>query len=257
MPPATPQPLPENAGLAFVGETLWPPAAVTTAQVRAIETARNPTGRPNSDVLRHIIGYKLGHAQEHRSIDFPDQSTAQEAALYQMPWQLLRTQLQDPAGRWWLNPFAQRELRTTLARLERYLATPLAAPDPAWDWIDSNRLPDDSLLVVARDDDFAQGLLSSRLFLLWWRQCSAKVSPPSRVASFPFPWPPATRLSSLSRTQEEQRLTLARAARGADLEQLNAAATAAYGWPAQLTGDEALDRLKALHQHRSAVGRDR
>jgi hypothetical protein len=249
--------LPENAGLAFVGETLWPPAAVTAAQVRAIASARNPTGRPNSDVLRHVIGYKSGRAQEHHSIDFPDHTTAHEAALYQKPWQLLRTQLQDPAGRWWLNPFAQRELRTALARLERYLATPLAAPDPAWNWIDSNRLPDDSLLVVARDDDFAQGMLSSRLFQLWWRQGSAKVSPPSRVASFPFPWPPATRLSTLSRTQEEQRLTLARAARGTDLEQLNAAATAAYGWPAHLPDEELLLNLTELNRQRAAAGRDR
>jgi hypothetical protein len=257
MTTAAPPPLLENAGLAFVGERPWSPASVSAAQAHALEAARNPTGRPNRDVLRDFIGCKSGHGSRRCQIDFPEYFTAQEAALYLQPWQLLRSQLKDPVGPWWLNPHAQRELRTALARLERYLAFPLAAPDPAWDWIDSNLLPDESLLVVARDDDFTHGLVGSRLFQLWWRQHSSKVSPQSLVASFPFPWPPATLLSALTRTQEEQRLTLARAARSADLAQLNTAAIAAYGWPVDLPDEALLARLLELHRRRAAEGRDR
>lgn len=254
MIPAAIRPLPENAGLAFVGEPSWLPAVVTAAQAHAIEAARNPTGRPNNDVLRRFIGFKSGRTHEHRQIDFPAHFTAQEAALYLEPSRQLRARLRNPVGPWWLNPHAQPELRTSLARLERYLATPLAAKEPTWDWIDSNLLPDDSLLVVARDDDFTHGLLSSRPFQLWWRQHSSNFSPTMIVAAFPFPWPPATLLSSLTRTQEEQRLALARAARGADLEQLNSAAAAAYDWPADLPDDELLARLSALNRSRTPAG---
>ena len=74
------------------------------------------------------------------------------------------------------------------------------------------------------------------------------------VAAFPFPWPPATLLSSLTRTQEEQRLALARAARGADHEQLNSAAAAAYGWPADLPDHELLALLSALNRSRTPAG---
>jgi len=254
MTPAAPQPLAENAALAFVGETPWPPAVVTAAQSRAIESARNPTGRPNSDVLRHFIGAQSGRQHGHRQIDFPFHFTEQEAALYLKPCQQLRSRQQASSGAWWLNPHANRELRTSLARLERYLAMPLAASDPAWDWVDSMLLPDDSLVVVARDDDFTHGLLSSQLFQLWWHQHAARVSPTVIVTSFPFPWPPATLLSSLTRVQEEQRLDLARAARSADLDRLNSAATAAYGWPGDLADDELLAKLTELNRQRSPAG---
>ena len=45
----------------------------------------------------------------------------------------------------------------SLARRTRYLATPLGG-EPEWAWVEPELWPDDSLLVVARDDDFAHGL---------------------------------------------------------------------------------------------------
>ena len=254
MTPAAPQTLLENAGLAFLGEQSWTPAVVTAAEARALATARNPTGRPNHDVLRRLTGVKSGRPHEPWQIDFPPHYTEQEAALYLEPCRQLRSQRQDSTVRWWLNPSAQPELRTALARLERFLATPLAAAVPTWDWIDSNLLPDDSLLVAARDDDFVHGLLGSRLFQVWWREHRLHVSPPTVVASFPFPWSPGTLLSSLSRLQEEQRLALARAARGADPEQIHRAAAAAYGWPLDLPDEELLAHLTDLNHSRSLAG---
>lgn len=250
MTPASPSPLSENADLAFRGETPWAPAAITASQAHTLEAARNPTGRPNGDVLRRMIGYQDERIQEHWQVDFPPHFTAQEAALYLEPSRLLRSRLTAAAGPWWQNPQTQPALRTALARLERFLVSPRSKRAPNWAWQTSDLLPDESLLVVARDDDFTHGLLQSHIFQLWWAEYSPRLSPPAILAAFPFPWPPATWLSSLSREQEELRLALARAARSTDQEQVNSAATAAYGWPADLPADELLAHLTVLNRQR-------
>ena len=241
----TPAPRPENTGLIFIGEQLWPPARLTADQAQHFAGAINPTGRLNSDVIQRCLSLISGHPSEHWQINFPFHGTESEANLYTGPSRHLKSTQPVTTGEWWRNPHAKIELRTSLARLERSLVTPLAATELTWTWIDSEVLPDTHFLVVARDDDFTHGLLSSPLFSSWW-QHFASLSPIDRVAAFPFPWPPRTLLSSLTRQQEEQRLNLARAARSNDPEQLATAATAAYGWSTHLTTSDLLERLIAL-----------
>jgi hypothetical protein len=243
--------LAENAGLAFIGEKPWTPALLNARLTRFIEHAPNPTGRPNSDVLRRFIGLKSGLPHERWQVDFPPYSTEQEAALYVEPCRQLRSQLDDFAGQWWLSPHARTALRTAVARLERYLATPLAGDNPAWNWVDSNLLPDDSLLIVARDDDFTYGLLRSQTFRLWWGRHAPHLSLVEVVSTFPFPWAPATLLSSLTREQEEHRMAVTRAARGVDQARIDSAVSAAYGWPGSLADDETLAHLAELNRRRA------
>lgn len=242
---------PENAGLAFIGESIWPPARLTAKQARQLAAASNPTGRLNSDVIQRGLSLKSGHPSEHWQIDFPLHGTEAEANLYAAPSRHLKSNQPATTGEWWRNPHAKIELRTSLARLERSLVTPLAATELTWTWIDSEVLPDANFLVVARDDDFTHGLLSSPLFQIWW-QHSGSLAPIDRIASFPFPWPPRTLLSALTRPQEEQRLALARAARSGDLAQLSAAANAAYGWPPHLPAPTLREHL--IDQARSRPG---
>ena len=75
--------------------------------------------------------------------------------------------------------------------------------------------------------------------------------PAHAVASYPFPWPPGTGLSALTAAQEEHRHAIARAIRGNDAENLNAAVAAAYGWPADLEDAELLKRLGELNRARA------
>ena len=162
--PLSPHPLPENTGLAFLGETEWTPAVIESGQAKAIFAARNPAGRPNSDVLRSFVGKTGRRPREHWQIDFPAHYREQEAALHERPFALLKEQIGRPNSSWWINPHAQPPLRHALARLDRFLATALNLPEPAWSWIDSEHLPDSSLLVVARDDDFTHAVLQSAAF---------------------------------------------------------------------------------------------
>ena len=246
MPAWLPSSLSENQELAFVGETPWPPAQITPAEARTILAARNPAGRPNSDVVRHLVGCKNERRNESIQIDFPHYFSAQEAALYVHPFtRLTRTKISP-----WQNPKAKIGMRTALAKLERYLATPFDSAVPAWDWIESRLLPVDTLLAVARDDDFIHGVLQSRVFPAWWRRWLPALSSAEIVMSFPFPWPPATTLSALTRAQEEHRLAVARAVRSGAQASLDAAVVAAYGWPDELSDDATMAELAALHGRR-------
>lgn len=236
-------PLPENAGLAFLGEVTWPPAQLTDREAKKLLAAANACGRPNIDVLRGHLAVVDGEPVESCQVDFPAYFTAQEAALYEQPFALL----QKRAGTW-VNPHTNPALRRALARVSRWLALPADATAPDWRWIEEELLPDASLLVVARDDDFTHGVLSSRPFALWWTQHGGQ--PVFAVESFPFPWPPATPLGALSKTQEEHRHSIVRATRAGNTDALNAAVLTAYGWAADLDDAELLEKLAALNRAR-------
>ena len=242
--PALPKPLVENAGLAFSGERPWPAAQLNDVQAEKLAAAVNRCGRPNSDVLRRRLAVVDGTPAENWQLDFPTHFTDQEAALYEQPFGRL-------AGAW-RNPQAQPELRRALARLSRYLAMPADAERPDWVWVEDERLPDASLVVVAREDDFMHGLLSSAPFAAWHAAHRATLPPDRVVESFPFPWPPSTSLNALTSAQEESRHAVARAIRAGNVDALNEAVARAYGWPAGEGGAEALERLTSLHSQRMA-----
>lgn len=236
----TPSSLPENTGLTWLGEPIPASARLSTTVRKKLLSARNPCGRPNADVMRPCATCERGQLREYWVVDFPPDMDAQEARLYAEPFRLAPR----AAGQ-------NRALRNALARRDRYLATPVAAEFPDWLWLDSGTLPDDTLLTVARDDDFTHGILSSHPFALWWQQHHLPANPTRAMASFPFPWSPQAGLSALSRTQEEHRHAVARAARGGDLEALNASVAVAYGWPSDLDDETALTHLGDLNRTRA------
>ena len=248
----SPLPLPENAGLAFIGEAEWAPAIINARQTKTFSITPNPTGRPNRDVLRPFVGKTGKHVHEHWQIDFPPHYREQEAALHERPYSLLQKNIDPKSGNWWINPHAQMPLRHALARLDRFLATALDAPEPVWTWFDSAYLPDASLLVIARDDDFTHAVLQSNAFTTWWHAHSSSLSLVQVVESFAFPWPPATPLGSLTKAQQDLRSQAARAGLAGDPEQIDSTVTAAYGWRSSLDSNELLNALGELHRQRQS-----
>ncbi len=249
---AAPRPLPENAGLAFVGERVALTASIPPKMAERMLGTRNPHGKPNADVLRRLAtAADVRRPAIHWLVDFPASMGEREASLYEHPFHHLFRTMRPTRDRWWVNPHADERLRATLAKRERYLATPVGAEPPAWTWFDSAVIPDDTLLAVARDDDFIHGILAARPFALWWRKYHSRRTPTQAVGAYPFPWPPATGLSALTTAQEEHRHNVAKAARGADAETLNAAVAAAYGWPADLEDEAVLKNLGDLNRARA------
>lgn len=252
MPHPSPRELPENAGLAFVGERMARAACIPPKMAERMLGTRNPHGKSNADVLRRLASAAdPRHPDFHWQIDFPTDMGEREASLYEHPFHHLYRSLRSDHDGWWTNPHADARLRATLARRERYLATPIGADPPGFLWFESSVIPDDTLLAVARDDDFMHGLLVSRPFALWWRPIHSRRTPALAFNSYPFPWPPATALGALTAAQEEQRHAIAKAARTGDMERLNAAVAAAYGWPEDLAGEELLARLLELNRRRA------
>ena len=105
-------------------------------------------------------------------------------------------------------------------------------------------------MVVAREDDFTHGLLTSEVFTAWAEAYRPDANWAAIVSAFPFPWPPQTPLGGLSATQEEHRHAIARAARAGDRDRLNDAVLKAYDWNAGLEPSELHGRLRALHAAR-------
>jgi hypothetical protein len=243
---ALPKSLVENAGLVFAGEHAWPLAQLGDGQAEKLAAAANRCGRPNSDVLRRRLAVVDGAPVESWQIDFPTHFTGQEAALYEQPFARL-----SDAGPW-QNPHANPDLRRALARLTRYLAMPVDAETPDWVWVEDELLPDASLVVVAREDDFTHGILSSAAFAAW-HTAYCPVMPPNRlVESFPFPWALSAGLNALTAAQEESRHAVARAIRTGNVDALNEAVARAYSWPVELAGAELVERISILHQKRLA-----
>jgi hypothetical protein len=225
-------PLPENLPFAYAGEVVDERLVVGAQTARRWLNAHNPTGHPNADVLRQSIGAtKTGRRHLRWIIDFPHPPRDARRELYRLPC----AALPQPPPPW--KP--GHELR--------FLACP-ARNVGGFEWVESTLLPDSSLVVWARDDDFSCGVLNSALFAQWLEAHDGAVL--TALRSFPFPWAPGTPLGSLSREQEEHRHAIAKAARAGDAEAINTTAAQAYGWQAAAPPAELFAHLHQLHQTR-------
>lgn len=169
----------------------------------------NPNGRPNSDVLRPWVnGLDIGRRPRLMwIIDFPPGTSEASAAGYEAPFEHLRCEVYPTrksnrrvayAERWWMHVEPRPEMRRELAGQLRYLATQSVSKHRLFVWLPAETLPDHQLIVFAWHDDYALGLLHSRLHELWARATGSQLreaesgfryTPTSTFETFPFPSP--------------------------------------------------------------------
>src|SRR5690606_19624011 len=95
--------------------------------------------------------------------------------------------------RWWEPYWPRPELRSTLARMPRYIVTPETAEYRLFVWLALPVLPDKNLIVIARDDDASFGILHSRFHEAWSLRLGTSLEDRPRYTStttfvtFPFP----------------------------------------------------------------------
>jgi len=169
--------------------------------------------------------------------------------------------------------------------------TPRVSKHRVFVWLPPTVLANDGTIVFARDDDYFFGVLHSRLHEVWARaqgtqlreeESGARYTPTTSFETFPLPWPPRkepevdpsyTAIANASRELVEKRdawlagvdpsdkkprsLTRLYNERPTWLDlvhrRLDAAVAAAYGWSADMTDDQILERLLALNHVRTTT----
>ena len=288
--------LTENTSISFMGATKVGPFEITKQVAEDMLGQPNPDGRSNSDVVkRWIIGRDINqHSRNMWIIDFGTNMPVEEAALYEAPFQHVAANVQPKrihnnrrryAELWWIHAEARPGMRQALSGLKRYVGTSMVSRHRIFAWIDGDVLPDATVIVFARDDDYFFGVLQSRTHNLWASamgtqlresQSGMRYTPTTCFETFPFPRPTEEQreaigaaAAELNRLREgwlhpdgvsaaelrRRTLTNLYNQRPTWLDnahrRLDAAVSDAYGWPADLADGEILERLLALNLERA------
>ena len=166
----------------------------------------NPNGRPNADVLKpRIVGRDVvQRSSDQWIIDFGSTMTEAEAALYEAPFAHIAEHVKPVRANnrvkalrdgWWRHWRPRPAMRRAVGGMTRYIATPTLAKHRLFVWLDAGVCPDHQLIVIARDDDTAFGILHSRFHEAWslrlgtWlgKGNDPRYTPTTTFETFPFP----------------------------------------------------------------------
>ena len=199
--------LPENAGVAFMGDTKGGPFDVAGDLAREwLRLPANPNARTNADVLKPWVnGMDLTRRSAGKWIvDFGWTMSAGAAALYEGPFRWVQervypmrqqNRLEVHRLEWWRHLRPRPEMWAALSGLSRYIATPRVAKYRLFVWLDARVCPDSATIAIARDDDTTFGILHSRFHEIWsLRLCTwlgkgndPRYTPTTTFETFPFP----------------------------------------------------------------------
>ena len=296
--------LTENEGMAFNGTQKTGPFDLTDRQAREMLTTKgNPNDRPNSDVVKPWMN-AIDVTRRPRKmwiIDFGVDMPIYMAAQYEKPFEYVRTHVKPirektrPASlakKWWLFARPRPAMRNAITGFTRYIVTPLVSKHRVFVWVPIQVVPENLLVIIARQDDCFLGALHSRSHELWSRRLGTQLreatsgqryTPSSAFETYPFPWPPGTEpandprvvaIAEAARELVEKRdqwlnpegatekelkkrtLTNLYNQRPTWLElahrKLDEAVLDAYGWSHDISDEEILERLLALNLERAA-----
>ena len=121
--------------------------------------------------------------------------------------------------------------------LSRYIATPRVAKHRLFVWLDARICPDCALIAVARDDDATFGVLHSRFHEAWSLRLGTSLedrpryTPTTTFETYPFPEGLSPDVPAADRAEDPRA----------------AAVAAAYGWPADVSEEDALAELLRMN----------
>jgi len=328
----------ENQNVCFVGVILNGEFEVDGTLARQwLSEPYNVNGRPNADVLRPTLNGDdfNGVRPDKWVVDFGVSRSETEAAFYQSPFTYIEQRVKpyrfrlNEAGHyavrakgereiWWRHARPRPAMRKALAHLEKYIATPMVSSYRTFGFLGSSILPDQKLVVFAKDDECFLGILHSRIHEAWTEKTCSWIGAGNDITyanqsvflTFPFPEgltpnipasvyadePRAVKIADAAHRLNELReawlnppelvkrvpevapglpdrilpvddkatailkkrtLTNLYSERPAWLANahraLDAAVASAYGWPIDISEDDALARLFALNQSRTPV----
>ena len=204
--------LPENLGMAFMGDTKGGPFDIPESIARKMLASANPHGKPNSDVVRPWVNGRdiTDRSRNMWIVDFGPVPEDQ-AALYEAPFEYAKAHVEpqritsrSTIGSWWLHERPRPEMRNALESLERFIVTPRVSKHRLFVWIGKETLPDSATIAIARDDDYTFGVLHSRFHELWalamgtQLESRPRYTPTTCFETFPFPEPDEAQRSAIS-----------------------------------------------------------
>ena len=214
LPLAEAQRLPENAVIAFQGDSKVGPFEIEQGKAQAMLATPNPDGRSNRDVVRPWVNGDdiVGRARALWIVDFPPATPLDEAELYEAPFAHVAEHVRsfratarsgDRTGvSWWIHQRPRPAMRQALQPLRRFIVTPRVAKHRLFRWVEHPTLPDVRLFVFAREDDYFFGVLHSRAHEFWALRLGARhgdggsdggrptYNNTTCFQTFPLPWPP-------------------------------------------------------------------
>lgn len=327
--------LPTNIGLAFQGPVKVGPFDIDGDTARQwLSLPTNANGRANAEVIRPLANAMdiTRRWSDTWIINFAEMPE-NEAAWFSGPFghvvrvvKPVRAVNRDRQRRenWWRLGRSGSDVRSALAQLSNYIATPRIAKYRLFVWLPQTVVPDCQLVAIARDDDTTFGILHSRFHESWSLRLGSSLedrpryTPGTTFETFPFPEGLTPNLPAASYAQDPRAIAIAEAARalteardrwlnpaelvehvpevvpgfpdrivprneaaaqalkkrtltnlyntrgtpeGAWLDalhrRLDEAVAAAYGWPEDISPDDALAALLALNHARAHATRGR
>lgn len=135
-----------------------------------------------------------------------EEATANAAVLKGNPKAKVRWHNRNFLSKWWQHAYRRSDMVEAISQLPRYIATSrVAAKDriSVFQFIDSGTRPDDSLAVIALDDDYSLGIVSSSLHREWFEERCSKLKVDLRYTSTTvwdsFPWPAQPSTSAVTK----------------------------------------------------------
>ena len=226
-------PLPSNQGISFIGVTKGGSFDVLEVEAkRMLESAGNPHGKPNSDVLKPILNGMdiLRRGSPRWVIDNGDVSQS-SSCMYEIPFSIIVERVKPDRDvnrndwlktNWWKLQRIRPELRASIVNLPRFIASPRVAKHRIFSWFSWPVITDDQTVVFARSDDFFFGVLHSRFHEVWslaqgtQLEDRPRYTPTTCFETFPFPWDHRLPVAELSPTQQAHHERISEAARTLD-----------------------------------------
>jgi type II restriction/modification system DNA methylase subunit YeeA len=203
--------LQENLGLSFAGTKKYGPFDIDDTLAQKFLSAKgNPNKRPNSDVIKPWVN-GMDITRNPRNmwiIDFGIDMPIEKAAQYEKPFEYVKEHVKPERDkvrrektrrRWWLFEETRPGLRGAISNLSRYIVTLAVSKHRVFVWLTHPTIPDQQLIVIAREDDYFFGVLHSKIHELWSRkkgtqlreaESGTRYTPTNTFETFPFPWSP-------------------------------------------------------------------
>jgi len=199
--------LPNMKQICFQGPVKVGPFELTHDLARnMLAQPSGPTGRKNTDVLKPWHNGKsiTDRYKGEWIVDFAMLELT-KAAEYERPFEYVRRYVKPVRDRnaratrkkhWWLWGEPNPTMRAMLEPLSRYMATCQTAKFRIWVWFSKNIIAAQTVIGVARCDDYFFGVLHSSFHELWALRMGTQLedrpryTPTTCFETFPLPWPP-------------------------------------------------------------------